>query len=121
MEKFDRASLRTLRTKLEAVLADAGIEGVTFRVGNMRFTETSADIKITAETAGETAVIDDLVRHKADLHGVASLKKDGWTLVDFHSKKPKYPFIALDPAGRRMKLTPDQARLRFGAVERVVA
>ncbi len=121
IEKFDRTSLKALRTKLEAVLADAGIEGVTFKIGNMRFDETKVDIKLTAETEGQAEVKTELVEEMAKLHGLASTSKDGYTLVDFHHTKPKYPFIATKPNGGRIKMTPDQARLRFGAVERAVA
>ena len=112
--KFDRATVKALRTKLDAVLADTGIEGVEFKIGNMRFSETAVDIKVTATTAGEAEVKTDLVESMAKLHGVASTSKDGFTLVDFHSKKPKYPFIATKPGGGRIKMTPEQARLRFG-------
>ncbi len=115
IEKFDRATCRTLRLAMNRALVEAGIEGVEFAVGNMSFNDTECNIKVKATTAGNSEARDDIVSLKAKLHGIAALTNDtGWKLVDFHSKKSKYPFIATDAAGKRYKLSPAQAQAKFG-------
>ena len=114
IETFDRSSCRVLRDKLQAVLAEAGIEGVEFEVGNMRFTANEVSIKLTAKTAGAEGERLDVVAQMAKLHGIASTERDGWRLVDYHPKKRKYPFIAENPRGTRYKMDVQQAQNRFG-------
>ncbi len=116
IENFDRATLKTLRDAMQSALDAAGIEGVTFEVGNMRFSPSEATIKIVAKTEGATDANLDLVARMAKLHGVASTERNGWALVEYHPKKRKYPFIATNPEGKRWKFSPEQAQNRFGAV-----
>ncbi len=115
IENFDRATCKALRIAMNRVLVDAGIEGVEFAVGSMSFSHTKCTIKVEATTAGNVEARTSVVELQAKLHGIASLTNDaGWALVDFHPKKRMYPFIATDATKKRFKLSPDQARARFG-------
>lgn len=116
IEKFDRSTCRVLRRALEDALKNVGIEGVTFDVGGMRFSDTECTVKVVAKTAGNGAHVADLLSMEAKFHGIASTQRNGWTLVDFHPKKHKYPFIATNENGSRYKLSISQAKMRFGAV-----
>lgn len=114
IEKFDRATLNILRTAMQSALEATGIDGVTFEVGNMRFTEAEATIKIVAKTEGAADANLGQVARMAKLHGIATIEANGWKLIEYHAKKRKYPFIALSPQFKRFKLSPDQAQNRFG-------
>lgn len=109
IEKFDRAVCRALRERMNAVLAEAGIEGLTFEVGNMSFTNTECQIKVTAATAGAEKARAGRAEMIGKLYGLACTEKDGYKLVDFHAKKRKFPFI-VEHGGKTYKMSPDRAK-----------
>ena len=110
MKEFSKANLQIVRARMNAVLAEVGIEGVTFEIGNMRFSPTEVTIKVTAKTSGAQ---DNLVTDAKNF-GIASIEKDGWKIVDFQMSRRKYPWIA-EHAGKRFKMSSNQARKQFGA------
>ncbi len=115
IDNFDRATMKLLRVALNGALAEVGIEGVTFKAGSMSFTGSEATIKVKATTERNAELRTGLVQMWLGAHNVASLTNDdGWALVDYHSRKPKFPFIARDARGKQWKLSPEQARARFG-------
>ena len=114
MDKFDKTACRELRKAMKEALDKCGVEGVTFDIGSMRFNDSEVTIKVVAKTEGNAQVRLDRVANMARIHGVGSMVKDGWSLVDYHSKKPKYPFIATGANGKEYKLTIAQAHARFG-------
>ena len=114
INSFDKFNCKVLRGHMQAALDNAGLEGVTFDVGNMRFSATECTIKVVAKTAGNAVKAAIEVEWQAKRHGLASTERDGWTLVDFHPKKRKYPFIATNENGSRYKLSISQAKMRFG-------
>lgn len=111
---FDKTACRIIRQKLEAVLAEAGIDGVTFEVGSMRYGKTDCIIKLTAKTEGAADERLGVVSRMAKLYGIANTELGGWKIIDFHAKKRLYPFIVLNPQGAQYKMSPDQARGQFG-------
>lgn len=50
--KFDRSSLKTLRTEIDAALAEvAKRNGITLMLGNIRFQDNTFNAKVTGDTA----------------------------------------------------------------------
>jgi len=117
--KFDRNACRIVRARLEEVLAEAGIEGVEFEVGNMSFLPNQLTIKVVGKTEGAADDQHDLLVSMTRLDNIGSLEKNGWKIIEYHSKKPKYPYIVTDGRGKRFKMTPGQARMQFGAAQGV--
>ena len=114
IKEFNRPICRQLRGDLEKVLANAGIEGVTFDVGNMSFSNTECKIKIVAKTEGFAEKNAADMTNVARIYGLADTTRAGWTLVDYTPRRRKYPFLATNPEGKTYKLSLDQAHFRFG-------
>lgn len=116
IEQFNTLTLRQLRTVMQRALNLADVEGVSFEVGNIKFSANECTIKITATTDGQVAVDEGQLKRMMQTCGIAKVEADGWKLIKFDDKKRKYPFIALNPRGNQYKLTSDQARGRFGTI-----
>ncbi len=117
ISKFDKATCRELRRSMQEAMDRMDIDGLTIKVGNMTFTDNKVTIKVTAETDGAEDDRSQALQNAVMLHGVKELKVDGHELIDFHPKKRKFPFIMRGPQGGRYKLSPDQARSRFGKTD----
>ena len=115
-EKFDRAAAKLIRIKLEQVLAGIDFNGVKFEIaGNASYSDSKVNIRVSATNAASIRENGHRLGFYADQNKIASLTSDdGWTLVDYHPRKPKYPFIATNPQGGRYKLSVRQAQRRFG-------
>lgn len=120
---LNKQVMRRLRAELQSQIdADAlgrilHINGLKITVGSCRFDDHEATFQVKVETEGGAAVKDALLEAAMRRHGVRSKTANGYTLVDFHPNKPKYPFIYTGPQGGRYKTSPEGARQRFGRVD----
>lgn len=113
--QFDKASLKTLREEMQAVLDKFGDKtGLAIRVGNINYTMTEADIKIKVNIVGaqtraslEVKKLGVLMGFTDDLSGT-----NGRRLIGYQSRNRKYPFI-YELNGKQYKCTEAQAKAYF--------
>ena len=69
---FNTANLKLVRIAMKKALADTGIDGVEFEIGNLTYSETSANIKVIAKTSGDADKTAKNLDLFVDLHKIAS-------------------------------------------------
>lgn len=115
MQTFNKTNLKFVRDQINSALASAGIDGVNIELGNCRYTSNEATFKLIAKTNGalvqEQAMLDAALKRE----GIESKTGNGYTVVDYHPRKRKYPFIVEGPKGGRWKMTASQVKQRLGA------
>ena len=114
ISKFDRTSLNTLRSDLQAVLdAYATNHGLEFDIGGIRFSDAEATIKVVTKIKGAVTRTDLNLQRMAAAYNLV-LQKNGRTLVRYDTRKPKYPFI-YEENGKQFKTTAERAKYLFAA------
>jgi hypothetical protein len=114
ISKFDRTSLNTLRSDLQAVLdAYAANHGLEFDIGGIRFSDAEATIKVVSKIKGAVTRTDLNLQRMMQAYGLVA-EKNGRTLVRYDVRKPKYPFI-YEENGKQFKTTADRAKYLFAA------
>jgi len=120
MQTFDRKTVRQMEDEMVAVLNKYGFENVTFAGAGARYEPAECTFKIRGTVTGvegvQTRKQTDLERYAA-LDGIADITKrgpKGEELIEYHTRKPKYPYIYKTVRGARYKCTPDQAKRMFG-------
>ena len=116
---FDKKNIEIFRAKFTKLVREAELGGLTFEIGRITYSSTSVKFKVTANTVGQATVA--VAHAQADLnmgmrlHGLTkTIGNDGYTLVAYHHRKHKFPFI-VTVAGRpgQFKLSPLAAKARF--------
>jgi hypothetical protein len=111
---FDRKNLAALRTEMDAVLAKYGIDAnLEFSVGQMKFSSTDVEIKVSAKVKGAKTFDDVVLESRVKALGLV-MEKNGSKLVRYDSKKFKYPFI-YEKGGKMYKMSEDLAKVLFAA------
>lgn len=116
-EQFDRRNLKDLRNEMTAVLKKYGMDAnLEFVVGNMSFTETEVEVKVTAKVAGAKSRAEVNLEAILKMRGLVK-ERDGRRLVRYDHKKHKYPFIfeKTSEPGKLYKMSDDQAEFYFRA------
>ena len=114
IQSFDKATLRALRSEMEAVLEKYGKKaGVQFTVGNMRFSDAEVDIKVNAKVQGAKTRTDAMLEMIVKNEGLKMTNTRGDRLVAYKSRSPKYPFVYESRDGKRYKTTTAQAKMLF--------
>ncbi len=113
-----KAQLKTLRTEMQAALNKAGL-GFQFDVGNMRFTSTEVNIKVTgtvqsADGAVVKTAADRMFEAKVAALGLKMVGRKGEKLVEYKASRYKYPFGYVTVRGARYKQSEAQAKVMFG-------
>lgn len=96
-----------------------GDEGIRFMAQDMK-PKDHGNFMLTpvSETAASNIPAVELPAALARgmaMYGIRICKNaKGDQLVDFHPTRPKYPFTYQSAGGTRWKITPEQARARFG-------
>ena len=116
IKTFDKQNLKTVRDMLNVyleTLSENELEGMTFKVGNMRFTDNEVTIQLSATTEGAAADKTEYVAAMCRAHGIPKTENRGATIIDYHPKKIKYPFIVMKADGKRYKMSPEEALRNF--------
>jgi len=114
ISKFDRTSLKSLQTDLQAVLdAYAAKSGLEFNFAGIRFSDAEATIKLVTKIKGAETRTDLNLQRMMQANGLVA-EKNGRTLVRYDVRKPKYPFI-YEENGKQFKTTADRAKYLFAA------
>lgn len=115
--KFDRTSLKNLRAEMQALLSKYGVEAnVNFEVGNMKFSESEVEIKVSAKIVGAKTLSNVILETRAKALGLVLKNKMGDELVDYNTRAHKMPFVYVSGRdGKRYKCDETIARMRFSA------
>ncbi len=118
--KFDKPTLRTLRTELEdALAATAQRLGIEIKVGNASFTDSNVTFKLNLSVRGEDGTVKSKTRVALErfypqyVDKVITLRGRGGPeqgkVVGYNNKAHKYPFLVQTATGT---FKVDEERLR---------
>ena len=118
MSNLTKVQVRVLRTQLEAVLQNAGVTGFDLKLGNARFGSSDVTFQLKAQVTGAQTKEQTALDMYSKIDGVDPTKVSdrGEKLVEYHVRKPKYPYIMVNKAGSKYKISSAEAKRRFGAV-----
>ena len=112
--KFDKATLNSLRTEMQAVLNKFGAN-LEFEVGNMRFSDAEVDIKVKAKVKGAETVSSTLLKQMVKMEGLHMKNHMGDELVDFKPRNYKMPYVyKCGQSGKLFKAELKAMQRRFG-------
>lgn len=113
---FNRQNCGDVRRVLEQALQDAGIEGVTISTSTGRFSSNEYGFKVSVQTTATSSdgyAIGSALKQAMQMHNLSKMVAvDGGTLVDYHPRKHRYPFI-VEKNGKRWKYSVAQAKGAF--------
>ena len=103
--QFTSKNVGTLEQQIVAVLNEAGITGVSFEGITRSYGKTETTFKIKAQIDGTTSRADTQFEQACSYNDIDATVKGakGQTLVEFHPRKHKYPFIYTTVRGARYK------------------
>jgi len=115
MQTITRSQVIKLRKDVELLLAKNGLQGYEFTVGNAKYTSSEATFQLKVKIQGQQTVTESLLFTMAKQHKINANKTlaTGEKLVEFHSRKPKFPYISEMPNGKRYKMSIWQAQHKF--------
>ena len=114
IDKFDTKNLDIVRAKIQTALDNIDLEGVDFTLGSIRYSDSQMTVKITTKTLlaklNESVALQDALL----ANGINETEGNGYTIVDYHPRKRKYPFIVEGPQGGSWKMNARQVKHRLG-------
>lgn len=111
MNKMTKQAAQQLRADLNELLANHNL-GFEFSVGNIRYSETEASIKLVAKVIGAKSETETLIELEANRLGLTLERVNGKQLVGYKPRNHKYPFI-YELGGIRYKCSSTQAICNF--------
>ena len=113
---FDKKTLGQLRKELNAVLEKFGADSnIELSVGNMKFSSTEVEIKVSAKIAGAKTSGDAILEARVESMGLRMTNARGDTLMDYKPRNWKMPFIYRNGQdGKSYKCDATQAKRLFG-------
>ena len=117
MSNLTKAQVEALRAQLNAVLENAGINGFELSLGNARYGSSEATFQLKAQVKGAQSKEQTALDMYAVMDGVDpdKVSSRGEKLVEYHVRKPKYPYIMVNKAGTKYKISKAEAKRRFPA------
>lgn len=114
---FDKNNLEGLRSEMNALLEKYGVSSnLDIKVGNMKFSSTEVEIKLTAKVKGAKTFNDTILESRVSALGLKIKNSEGDQLVDYNTRAHKMPFVFINSQdGKRYKCDERMAKLRFAA------
>ena len=115
MSDLTKSDVENLRVQLQQVLDNAGISNFDFDIGSIRYSSTDATIQLKAKVKGQKSREEIALIQYAKSDGIDPTKVSarGERLVEYHTRKRKYPYIMVNKNGARYKLSTAEAKRRF--------
>ena len=103
--QFTNKNVGTIEDQIVAACEAAGITGVSFSGITRSYGKTETTFKIKAQIEGTTSHADMEMDYACKRHAIDPTVKGakGQTLVEYHPRKHKYPFIYTTVRGARYK------------------
>ncbi len=117
MQNFTRSNVRSMNDEIVEVLNRYGFKNVEFTNDGARFSDTECTFKIVGKIAGTKTRTESHLEIYAKRFGIDPDKTGpkGEVLIEYHRRKPKYPFIYKTISGKRYKCSPEVAARMFPA------
>jgi len=113
--KFDKPTLRNLRTEMQALLESYGVKtNLDITVGNMSFSDAEVNIKIQVKVKGAVTMTDRILQMEVDRLGLVTVNKAGDKLVEYKTRAQKYSFV-YESRGKMYKTDERGVQARFAA------
>ena len=115
MQNFTRSNVASMQDEMIAVLNRYGFKNVQFQTDSASFSSNECTFKLVGKIEGTKSRKETELGRYAALDGVDPNKTGpkGETLIEYHSRKRKYPYIYASISGKRYKCTPTQAKNLF--------
>lgn len=118
IKQLDRRTVKQLRIELDSALADVASKyGLDIKTGNIRFSDTEANVRVKVSITGER--MKEEVQNEWSMHtrwtrlegtnvgDTFTFNDTVYTIDRWDSKKRKYPVIAHNPKGASYKFSSD--------------
>lgn len=114
---FDKKNLTALRDEMNAVLQKYGVDAnLEIAVGNMKFSSTEVEIKVTAKVKGAKTFNDTILESRMATLGLKLKNNQGDVLVDYKTSNWKMPFVyQCGSTGKLFKCDERSVKMRFAA------
>lgn len=112
-EKFDKKTLKALRDEIIKQLQETGDSNLEYQIGGIKFSEGDCDIQLKVRIKGKKTMTEKMLDQMLVISNLRKKNDAGQTLVEYISRKRKYPWIMEDKNGKRFQLTDDQAKAFF--------
>lgn len=116
--KFDKpTALATMKAFQAHMKVFEETFGVKVEVGRSKFSDDQLTMPITMTVEGGVKREEELLKHYAKMDGIDITKVyDGYRLIEYHPRRHRYPYIALNTAtGKRIKMPTEVAQQRYAA------
>ena len=109
---FTKASLSVIRRDLDNALKDvADKHSISINIGSIRYDTTSFTTRLTAAAVATDGTVETPGRTALQRHFPEYLDKEinlsnglTGTIIEYHSRKRKYPFIVMGANDKRYKV-----------------
>ena len=103
--KFTPSNVRQIEEEIVEVLNKYGFKNIEFSGNTRSFGSHETTFKIVGNIAGTQSTSSIELEHHCKIDGIDPKQKGakGETLVEYHSRKRKYPYIYASVSGKRYK------------------
>ena len=117
MQNFTQSNVRKMQDEMIQVLNKYGFKNVSFNAVGARFSAAECTFKIKGAVDGVKTIDQTMLERHAKIDGVdiKTPGPKGETLIEYHNRKPKYPYIYTTVSGKRFKCSSFQAQRMFPA------
>lgn len=113
--QMTKARVIQLRNRVNAALAElAELEGVEIHAGNASFNDAECTFKLNIKIPGATTREESMLEMYMSMDGLQRRGKNGGELIEYHTRKPKFPYIYV-LNGKRYKTSRAHAKMLFAA------
>ena len=115
ISKFDKTNLRKMHQEMLAVMQKHGFGNVELNTAGANFSSTECTFKFKASIKGTKTESQSFLETMSKIDSIDINKKGpkGETLLEYRSRKPKYPYI-YELNGSRYKCDTATAKRMFG-------
>lgn len=113
--KFDKSTLKSLRSELDEVLKKYGAESnLEISTGGIKFSSGDCEIKINVKVKGAQTFADKQLIVQMEMYNMKPEGPSGKVLTSYNSKNHKYPWIYTQN-GKSYKTDTETASMLFAA------
>ena len=119
-QTFNKTTATQFRTEFNELMAKYGQSAnLDVSIGTIRFTDTEISVKMTVKIKGAKSLAEtkasSALEFQASRMNLTLSETMGRKLLEYNSRRHKYPFTYLDlKTGKRFKTSASTARLYFG-------
>jgi hypothetical protein len=113
IKRFDKSNLNLIRGDINKILESyAKKNGITIKLGNIRFSEGEFSSKIEAKIPGIETMDDTILKSVMASSKLNKNGRDGRVLVSYNTRSRAYPFV-YSQNGKMYKCSKESAQFYF--------